>query len=49
MGNTWKGISDEKFLAAELKLFTLGGLSADDIVQEDVHLDGNPQSENYIH
>ena len=49
MGNTWKGCSDEKMLAAEMKLLQTAGIECEDIIQEDVNLDGRRGSSNYIH
>ena len=49
MGNTWKGCSDEKLLAAEATLLQAAGIEREDIIQEDVNLDGRSGSPNYIH
>lgn len=50
MGNTWKGISDEKLQNSEKELLLHGNkLKLEDLIFENVNLDGRPGSENYIH
>ena len=40
MGNTWKGCSDAKMKSSEMTLLQTAGIDREDIVQEDVNLDG---------
>lgn len=49
MGNFWKGFSEEKLRQAELEAYISCGVEPDSISQQDVNLDGNAISENYIH
>jgi hypothetical protein len=50
MGNLWKGISDEKLINAERELLRHGNhLTDSDFTIQDISLDGDPLSENYIH
>lgn len=49
MGNLWTGYSDSKLYKAELDCFLLCGVDPATITQENVILDGNPNSQTYIH
>jgi pimeloyl-ACP methyl ester carboxylesterase len=53
MGNTWKGISDDLLVSAELALLKRGGLDMSRVFIEDVMLDWTEEdgtlSQNYIH
>lgn len=50
MGNMWKGCSDEKLLQSEIDLLIHNNkLAIDDILIENINLDGSTNSQNYIH
>ena len=45
----WKGSSEEKMWSTELELLMVAGIERENIIQEDVNLDGKKGSPNYIH
>ena len=49
MGNLWTGRDRAKLMEAELKMFTMPGLSEADIEQKDIYLDGDENGQNFIH
>ena len=49
MGNFWTGVDNEKLKESEYKLLQINGIPRDAFTIKNVSLDGNPESENYIH
>ena len=50
MGNAWKGCSDEKLLESEIDLLIHNNkITREDILIENINLDGRADSQNYIH